>query len=80
MNIQIIKHIVETYTADQLKQAEDDLLNERPLQIEIEGVDEGEQLTHTLAALFCQEVMAAEGLNINQAVRAYSQRVRGSIN
>lgn len=80
MNIQIIKHIVETYSAEQLKQAEDDLLNERPLQIDIEGVDEGEKLTHTLAALFCQEVMASEGLNINQAVRAYSQRVRGSIN
>lgn len=80
MNIQIIKHIVESYTPEQLKQAEDDLLNERPLQIEIEGVDEGEQLTHTLAAIFCKEVMAAEGLNINQAIRAYSQRVRGSIN
>lgn len=80
MNIQIIKHLVETYSIDQLKQAEEDIINEAPLAIEVEGVDQGEQLTHTLAAIFCKEVMEKEGLNINQAVRAYSQRVRDSIN
>lgn len=80
MNIQIIKHLVDTYTIQQLKQAEEDLLNEQALKIEVEGVDEGEQLTHTLAAIFCKEIMEKEGLNINQAVRAYSQRVRDSIN
>jgi hypothetical protein len=79
MNVQVIKQIVETYSIDQLKQAEQDLLNESPLSITIEGKDEGEQLTHILAAIFCKEVMAAENLNINQAVRVYSQRVRGSI-
>lgn len=80
MNVQIIKQIIDSYTVPQLKQAEDDLLNERPLQISIEGKDEGEQLTHILAAIFCKEVMEKEGLNLNQAVRAYSVRVRNSIN
>lgn len=80
MNIQIIKKIVETYTVEQLNKAEDDLLNERALDIEIEGVDEGEQLTHILAAVFCKEEMLKSDININQAVRLYSQRVRGSIN
>lgn len=80
MNIQIIKKIVENYTVEQLNKAEDDLLNERTLDIEIEGVDEGEQLTHILAAVFCKEEMLKSDININQAVRLYSQRVRGSIN
>lgn len=80
MNINIIKHLVETYTTEQLKAAEEALLNEAPLAIVVEGKDEGEQLTHILAAVFCQEEMAKDGLNLNQAVRLYSQRVRGSIN
>lgn len=80
MNVQIIKQITDAYSLEQLRQAEDDLLNEIPLSIVIEGSDEGEQLTHILAAIFCKEVMEKEGLNINQAVRAYSVRVRNSIN
>ncbi|MDP2176271.1 MAG: hypothetical protein Q8K70_10225 [Bacteroidota bacterium] len=79
MNIQIIKHIVDSYTIDQLKAAEEALLNEQKPEIEIEGIDEGEQLTHTLAAIFCKEEMMQNNLNINQAVRLYSQRVRNSI-
>jgi len=56
------------------------LLNEETLEITVEGKDEGEQLTHVLAAVFCQEEMAKTDININQVVRLYSQRVRGSIN
>lgn len=80
MNIQTIKKIVDLYTVDQLKKAEEELLNETPLSIEIEGEDEGEQLTHILAAIYCKEEMARTGININQAIRSYSQRVRDSIN
>lgn len=79
MNIQIIKSIVDSYTIEELKQAEEALLNEETLAIEIEGVDEGEQLTHTLAAIFCKEEMEKNNININQAIRLYSQRVRNSI-
>ena len=79
MNIQIIKKIVDLYTIDQLKQAEENLLEEKPLGIEIEGKDEGEQLTHILAAVFCLEEMQKSDININQAIRLYSQRVRDSI-
>jgi len=80
MNIQIIKKIVETYSLAELKQAEADMLEGESLKIEIEGQDEGEQLTHILAAAFCKSEMEKDGININQAVRLYSQRVRDSIN
>ncbi len=79
MNISIIKKIVESYTIEQLQMAEEALLNEQKPEIEIEGVDEGEQLTHTLAAIFCKQQMLESDITINQAVRLYSQRVRDSI-
>lgn len=80
MNVASIKQAVESYTIDELRKAEDDLLNERPLEIEIGGEDEGEKLTHILAAIFCRHEMQHSGLNLNQAIRLYSQRVRSSIN
>lgn len=80
MNVAAIKKLVEAYSIQQLNQAEDDLINERALSIEIDGEDEGEKLTHILAAVFCKQEMDKSAININQAVRLYSQRVRDSIN
>jgi hypothetical protein len=80
MNIATIKKIVELYTVEQLQKAEEDLLEERSFSVEIEGKDEGEKLTHILAGIFCIEVMQKENIEINQAIRLYSRRVRESIN
>lgn len=80
MNVASIKKAVESYSLDELRKAEDDLLSEQSLAIEIEGEDEGEKLTHILAAIFCKHEMQHAGLNLNQAIRLYSQRVRSSIN
>jgi len=79
MNIGIIKSIVEKYSIDDLQKAEDCLLNENILDIEIEGMDEGEQLTHVLAAIYIKQIMLEENVNVTQAVRLYTQRVRNSI-
>ena len=79
MNIASIKKAVDTLTMEQLVQAEQDLLNDRPLQVDIEGYDEGEKLTHILAAIFCKQEMEKQEININKAIRLYSQRFRGSI-
>jgi hypothetical protein len=79
MNIAVIKQLVDTYELEQLVKAEEDLLNETEPSIEIGGADEGEKLTHILAAIFCKHEMQREHININQAIRLYSQRVRGSI-
>lgn len=80
MNVSAIKKLVENASLDQLKASEEALLNEQPLPVDVDGEDEGEKLTHVLAAIFCKETMEKEGININQAVRLYSQRVRDSIN
>jgi hypothetical protein len=49
MQIPVIKKLSETYSLAQLKEAEEAILNESIPTIEIEGKDEGEQLTHVLA-------------------------------
>jgi hypothetical protein len=79
MNVTMIKQAVEGYTMEQLLQAEQAMLNETDPVIEIGGADEGEKLTHVLAAIFCKHEMQHGNISINQAIRMYSQRVRGSI-
>ncbi len=79
MQILVIKKLSETYTIEQLKAAEDALLNEQTPAIEVEGKDEGEQLTHVLAAIDILEDMAKNGVDARTALRNYTQRVRNSI-
>lgn len=78
MKIPVIKKVAEQYSLVELKQAEADLYEERPLTIEVEGDDEGEQLTHVLAAIDIKENME-KGMDFKEALRAYTQRVRNSI-
>ncbi|MCE7995502.1 MAG: hypothetical protein HEP71_26220 [Roseivirga sp.] len=79
MKIPVIKRLVETTALDALRQAEEDLLEENPLQIEVGGDDEGEQLTHIFAAIYILEQIQNEGMEFKQALRAYTLKVRTSI-
>lgn len=79
MQVAVIKNIVERYTAEELMQAEMDMLNEQPLQIEIEGKDEGEQLTHIMAAIWIQQDMKLNHTELRQSIRNFSVKVRTSI-
>lgn len=79
MKIPAIKKAVESYTVLQLKQAEECLLNEQIPHIEIEGDDDGEKLTHTMAAIWIKEKMRTDALDFNTALRAYTSKVRASI-
>lgn len=79
MKIPAIKKAVESYTIEELKAAEEAILNETAPSIEIEGEDEGEQLTHILAAIWIKEEMANKNIEFREGLRAYTQRVRNSI-
>lgn len=79
MKIPVIKKMAESYSIDQLNDAESTLMNEEMLQIEVEGDDLGEQLTHIIAAREIKMQMLKEGLDLNRALRNYTQRVRNSI-
>lgn len=78
MKLPIIKSLVEQYSLAQLQQAEEAIVNEKTPAIEVKGDDEGEQLTHVLAAIYIKEQMAA-GMDYMSALRQYTQRVRTSI-
>ena len=80
MKIPAIKKIVEAnYTLDQLDEAEAAIIDETAPEIEIEGADDGEQLTHIFAAKWIIEEMASRKLDFKTALREYTKKVRGSI-
>jgi len=78
MKIPAIKQLVEKYTISDLKDAEQCLFEDQPLPIEVAGEDDGEKLTHILAAIEILEDMA-KGDDYMKALRKYTQRVRNSI-
>jgi hypothetical protein len=80
MKIPIIKKLVEIESFDNLQKAEEAILNGEALDIEVDGEDEGEQLTHVIAAMWIQEKMKEEGLDFKTALREYTKKVRESIN
>ena len=80
MKMATIKTLVEMYSLEQLTLAEEALLNEQRPAIEVEGHDDGEQLTHVLAAIEIKNDMADNGSDLRTAIRNYSLRVRNSIN
>jgi hypothetical protein len=80
MKIPAIKKIVELYTLDQLDEAELAIINETAPEIDIEGDDEGEQLTHIFAAKWIIEEMENANCDFKTALRSYTEKVRNSIN
>jgi hypothetical protein len=79
MQIPVIKKLVETYTETQLQQAEEAIIEEQNPEIEIEGKDEGEKLTHVIAALFVIDDMRKNNTDFRVSLRNYTQKVRKSI-
>jgi hypothetical protein len=79
MKIPVIKKLVEEVSLEDLKKSEEQILNGEPTIIEIEGDDEGEQLTHVLAAIFILEDMKDNHNDFRTSLRNYSQKVRKSI-
>lgn len=80
MQLAVIKQLAESHSTAELRAAEDALLNEQQPEIAVEGKDEGEQLTHVLAAIEIHNDMSKNSLDFRTALRNYTQRVRNSIN
>jgi hypothetical protein len=79
MKIAVIKQLAETHVTAELLAAEEAILNEQAPAIPVEGKDEGERLTHVLAAIEIHNDMLKNGLDFRTALRNYTQRVRNSI-
>lgn len=79
MKIGVIKKIAEQLSMDDLRAAEEALYNEKQPIVDIEGEDEGEKLTHVLAAIFVKEYVSENQVDLKAALRAYAVKVRTSI-
>lgn len=79
MKLPVIKKLVNDYSIDELNNAENAILEGQELAIQIEGEDEGEQLTHVMAAIWIQREMEENNVPLAKAIRNYSQKVRISI-
>lgn len=80
MKITAIKKLVETVSIEQLIEAEQAIINESSLPVEVEGDDEGEQLTHVIAAVWILDRMKDPAIDFKTALRDYTKMVRESIN
>ncbi|TPE45502.1 DUF6952 family protein [Pontibacter mangrovi] len=79
MKIPAIKNLVENHKLDELMAAEAAIVDEQQPAIEVGGDDEGEQLTHVLAAIWILNEMEDNGTDFKTALRQYTQKVRVSI-
>ena len=79
MKLPAIKKLVESYSLEDLRRGEEALLKEQPLPIQVDGEDEGEQLTHIIGAIEVLEKVE-QGADPKNALREFVQRVRNSIN
>lgn len=80
MKIPEIKRLIDNHSIEDLMHEEELLLNDSPLQITVNGEDEGEQLTHLMAAIWCKRLMEEKNIELKDAVREYTIKVRASIN
>ena len=78
MRIAVIKILVEKYSYIELKTAEEKIAEGEIPAIEIEGEDEGEQLTHAYAAMEIKKEIE-DGKDAKTALREFTLRVRNSL-
>ena len=62
-----------------LRKAEEDISEEKSPEIEIEGADEGEKLTHVFGAIWIKEQVEKGEMSEREALRAFMEKVRESI-
>lgn len=79
MHIPTIKKIVEQYSIEELQAAEAAILEEQTPTIDIPGEDEGEQLTHAIAAIWILNDMQENNRDAKSSLREYTKKVRKSI-
>jgi len=76
MQISEIKRLAETYSLEQLSRAEEAIIEEQKPEIEIHGEDEGEMLTHIMAASWIKTDMIKNSTDVRTSLRNYTQKVR----
>lgn len=79
MQLSIVKQLVNDFDLSQLEAAETAIYEEKAPEIKVDGEDDGEKLTHVMAAIWVKNEMAKENIPLPQALRNYTLKVRTSI-
>lgn len=79
MKLPIIRKLADECSLSELRALEEKIINEIPLDRSDLGDDEGEILTHVLAAIYVKNIMQQEGLELSVALRQYTSRVRETL-
>lgn len=78
MILAVVKDLANKYSREELDNAATAFETDRTNTLSVEGKDEGEILSNLLVASFVKKRME-KGILIQDAIREYSQRVRGMI-
>lgn len=78
MKIPIVRKLAETYGLEELEAAEASIMEGENPSIDVPGDDEGERLTHAMAAIWVKRAVI-DGMEAPAALRAYAEKVRKSI-
>lgn len=79
MKTAAVRKLAQNHDLETLQKAEEALLNEEAPSIEVEGEDEGDQITNINGAIYVLEQTQKNGTDIKDEVRNFTQRVRDSI-
>ena len=74
MQIPVIKKLVENYSVDELEAAENCLMEELPLPMAVAGEDDGEVLTHLIAAVWIIEKMENDTILFSKSPTSLHQK------
>jgi uncharacterized protein (DUF2267 family) len=79
MKVNVIKKLAEELDLETIQKLTQQLEEGESLTHEVEGDDEGEQLTHLLGAAWIREQMQQNGTDLKTELRNFTSRVRNSI-
>ncbi len=71
------RRLAESHSLEELARAAHHLGEEQDPEIEVQGEDHGEKLTHVLLAMRIRERMELSGDSLREAYRAVMAEVRG---
>ena len=80
MKVSEIKRLAQNNSIEELRKAEEAIINEESPEIEVNGSDEGDKLTNLSGAIWVLEKVELNGTEIKEEVRNFTNRVRESIN
>lgn len=79
MKVRVLRDLVDNQTLAALKEAEEAIIHDYPLNIKVEGENISERLTHIIAAINILEQMNEVHIEFEKALQDYSKKIKEPI-